>query len=188
MTTRSLVSQRLSRFATATKAINLHLAVASSRLISVLSIDSPPNSFVQHDPRLDRRNRSFASTATSANTTPSDASNVSEGEFEDLAENLLAGLESAIDRASLQLNPEEVSSSYGVLTIDLGKRGIWVINKQTPNKQIWWSSPVSGPRRFRYDTTDKKWHWTRDEKVTLDGLLSKELDQVSPGLNVVFRV
>lgn len=24
----------------------------------------------------------------------------------------------------------------------------YVLNKQPPNKQIWWSSPVSGPKRF----------------------------------------
>ena len=37
----------------------------------------------------------------------------------------------------------------GVLTVRLGGRpGTYVINKQTPNKQLWLSSPVSGPARF----------------------------------------
>ena len=26
----------------------------------------------------------------------------------------------------------------------------WVLNKQAPNKQIWLSSPLSGPMRFEY--------------------------------------
>ncbi len=30
----------------------------------------------------------------------------------------------------------------GVLTVKLGKLGTYVINKQTPNRQIWWSSPI----------------------------------------------
>lgn len=30
----------------------------------------------------------------------------------------------------------------GVLTIKLGKRGTFVLNKQAPNRQIWLSSPV----------------------------------------------
>jgi len=30
----------------------------------------------------------------------------------------------------------------GVLTVKLGRRGTYVINKQTPNRQIWLSSPV----------------------------------------------
>jgi frataxin len=33
--------------------------------------------------------------------------------------------------------------------VRLGKHGTYVINKQTPNRQVWLSSPVSGP--FRYD-------------------------------------
>ena len=37
----------------------------------------------------------------------------------------------------------------GVLTVKLGGGyGTYVINKQTPNKQLWLSSPVSGPARF----------------------------------------
>ena len=27
-------------------------------------------------------------------------------------------------------------------------KGTWVINKQPPNRQVWLSSPISGPRRF----------------------------------------
>jgi len=35
----------------------------------------------------------------------------------------------------------------------------WVINKQTPNRQLWWSSPISGPRRYEY--TSHQWRHTR---------------------------
>ena len=41
----------------------------------------------------------------------------------------------------------------GVLNINLGKLGFWVLNKQSPNKQIWWSSPISGPRRYEHIRT-----------------------------------
>ncbi|EFA75218.1 frataxin [Heterostelium album PN500] len=51
----------------------------------------------------------------------------------------------------------DVETSDGVLTINLGKNGTYVINKQTPNRQIWWSSPISGPKRFNYDTISKQW-------------------------------
>lgn len=30
----------------------------------------------------------------------------------------------------------------GVLKIDLGSDGTWVLNRQIPNRQIWWSSPI----------------------------------------------
>lgn len=36
----------------------------------------------------------------------------------------------------------------GVMTVKLGSLGTYVINKQTPNRQIWMSSPLSGPVRY----------------------------------------
>ena len=33
-------------------------------------------------------------------------------------------------------------SQQGVLTLRLGDKGTYVINKQTPNRQIWFSSPI----------------------------------------------
>ena len=30
----------------------------------------------------------------------------------------------------------------GVLSINMGSKGAYVINKQSPNKQIWWASPI----------------------------------------------
>eukprot|EP00124_Ichthyophonus_hoferi_P003032 Ihof_evm3s238 gene=Ihof_evmTU3s238 len=36
----------------------------------------------------------------------------------------------------------DVSYESGVLTVDLGATGTYVINKQSPNKQIWLSSPI----------------------------------------------
>lgn len=40
-------------------------------------------------------------------------------------------------------------SQQGVLNIIVGDRGTWVLNKQSPNRQIWWSSPI----RWVYSTT-----------------------------------
>lgn len=48
-------------------------------------------------------------------------------------ENLLDGIDA--DDADVEL-------SQGVLNLNLGSIGTYVINKQTPNKQIWVSSPV----------------------------------------------
>lgn len=36
----------------------------------------------------------------------------------------------------------------GVFTIVHPDKGTYVLNKQPPNKQIWLSSPISGPKRF----------------------------------------
>ncbi|GMI37219.1 hypothetical protein TrCOL_g9605 [Triparma columacea] len=66
----------------------------------------------------------------------------------------------------------------GVLNVTLGKAGTWVINKQTPNKQIWWSSPVSGPLRFEW--VEGEWRGTRDG-VILRELLEEEVEDATGG-------
>ena len=44
--------------------------------------------------------------------------------------------------------PPPPGLQQGVLTVRLGDFGTYVINKQTPNRQIWMSSPLSGPVRY----------------------------------------
>ena len=52
---------------------------------------------------------------------------------------------------------EEAAYSDGVLNIEMRGKKYYVLNKQTPNKQIWLSSPISGPSRFEYETEKKVW-------------------------------
>lgn len=49
------------------------------------------------------------------------------------------------ERARANSRAFEVSTcgKAGVLTLKLGDKGTYVINKQPPNKQIWLSSPIS---------------------------------------------
>ncbi|PPQ90470.1 hypothetical protein CVT25_014988 [Psilocybe cyanescens] len=72
---------------------------------------------------------------------------------------------------------QEVDYHSGVLTLNLGQYGTYVINKQPPNKQIWLSSPRSGPKRYDYHGDTQSWVYTRDGS-TLDGLLSEELTDI----------
>lgn len=65
----------------------------------------------------------------------------------------------------------------GVLTINLAEKGTYVLNKQTPNRQIWWSSPISGPKRYYYDAKSRDWLNTRDDSRLLD-LLRDELNEL----------
>jgi frataxin len=74
----------------------------------------------------------------------------------------------------------------GVLTLSLGPDvGTYVINKQPPNKQIWLSSPKTGPKRYDYvilgegqhekqDTATGDWVYLRDG-TTLSDLLTEEI-------------
>ncbi|XP_064077817.1 frataxin, mitochondrial-like isoform X1 [Macrobrachium nipponense] len=69
----------------------------------------------------------------------------------------------------------DVLYSSGVLTLNLGEVGTYVINKQSPNKQIWFSSPFSGPKR--YDYIDGVWIYKHDG-ISLHDCLSDELSEV----------
>jgi len=97
-------------------------------------------------------------------------------DYDARADRLLASLEQALDHPDLEA--EELSNAMGVLTLSLGKRGTWVINKQKPNAQVWWSSPVSGPKRFAFDTAKREWVSTRDDKTALFRLLQDEIKSV----------
>nr|XP_060618223.1 frataxin, mitochondrial [Anolis sagrei ordinatus] len=105
-----------------------------------------------------------------------DKSSLDETTYEKLAEETLESLMDFFDDlADKPFTPEEYDVSFGsgVLTVKLGgNMGTYVINKQTPNKQIWLSSPNSGPKR--YDWTGKKWVYSHDG-ISLHELLAKEL-------------
>ncbi|XP_027526537.1 frataxin, mitochondrial [Neopelma chrysocephalum] len=107
--------------------------------------------------------------------TLSDTSSLDETTYEKLAEETLDSLADFFeDLTDKPFTPEDydVSLGSGVLTVKLGgDMGTYVINKQTPNRQIWLSSPTSGPKR--YDWTGRNWVYSHD-RVSLHELLSKE--------------
>ena len=103
---------------------------------------------------------------TSSATTLNAYHEASDNKLEELSDKLESALEDRYDQGA------DVSLSNGVLTAVVDDQHTFVINKQTPNRQIWLSSPISGPRRF--DFIEGKWV-DKLEKVELDTLLSKEL-------------
>jgi len=69
----------------------------------------------------------------------------------------------------------DVYLSSGVLTVNIGGDfGTYVINKQTPNRQIWLSSPKSGPKR--YDYVNGRWIYSHTGE-DMNELLSKEFSE-----------
>ncbi|KAI9726831.1 MAG: Mitochondrial chaperone Frataxin [Chrysothrix sp. TS-e1954] len=80
----------------------------------------------------------------------------------------------------------DVEYNQGVLNLLTPGKGTYVLNKQPPNKQIWLSSPLSGPKRYDWvvmgDSMQQKeggghggeWVYLRDGS-TLRSLLKLEL-------------
>jgi len=89
-------------------------------------------------------------------------------------------LESLSDRfedllqAAEGMQDADVSLSNGVLNVHIPDFGTYVINKQGPNRQIWLSSPASGPARFDFSPAERKWIYRRSGK-SLHELLDREI-------------
>lgn len=88
-------------------------------------------------------------------------------------------------RASFPRLTQSRTPQAGVLNVVFPPAGTYVLNKQPPNKQIWLSSPISGPKRYDYvvlgESMHQKegaglddWVYLRDG-TTLTALLRKEL-------------
>lgn len=52
-----------------------------------------------------------------------------------------------------------------------------VINTQTPNRQLWYSSTLSGPQRFDY-VSDKK-EWINQGGSKIEDVFLKDIKQIS---------
>jgi frataxin len=70
---------------------------------------------------------------------------------------------------------EDANYSDGVLNIEMRGKKYYVLNKQTPNKQIWLSSPISGPSRFEYSDQKTWFHYRTNEDLL--HLLNTEFNQ-----------
>jgi frataxin len=56
-----------------------------------------------------------------------------------------------------------------VLNISVPAIGTFVLNKQPPNKQIWLSSPISGPKRFDWIVEGDRMHEKQDTREFVNG-------------------
>ncbi|KDQ63865.1 hypothetical protein JAAARDRAFT_29917 [Jaapia argillacea MUCL 33604] len=147
--------------------------VLKSRPLSIPAVLACRRAAVSPPYRPPRRNYATPPPQTSA--VPWDAEFSYHAVSDVTMSQLLDELERLVDE---QGEPEwEVEYSSGVLTLKLGDHGTYVVNKQPPNKQIWLSSPLSGPKRYDYIRSHDAWIYSRDQK-SLGALLEEELSQV----------
>ncbi|KAH0607791.1 uncharacterized protein H6S33_002825 [Morchella sextelata] len=94
-------------------------------------------------------------------------------DYHKVSEGTLEGILESVEAVAEKRTDVDVEYSAGVLTITV-PQGTYVINKQPPNRQIWISSPITGPNRFDWDPINYVWVSSRD-KATLGGVLKKEI-------------
>ncbi|PWN35110.1 Frataxin [Meira miltonrushii] len=109
---------------------------------------------------------------------------ISEDEYHEVADTCLDSLTDSLEQLveaydGPDADDYEAEYSSGVLTLRLGSHGTYVINKQPPNKQIWFSSPTSGPKRFDYDSEHNEWFMHKDgEEWNFRNILNRELSEI----------
>ncbi|KAF7805852.1 frataxin, mitochondrial [Senna tora] len=138
-----------------------------------------------HPPSPSSSSRSFCSPSFNLNgesqgpTAIDYRSLLQEDEFHRLADSTIHDLQEKFEDYGDTVEVDGFDIDYGndVLTIKLGDLGTYVLNKQTPNRQIWLSSPVSGPSRFDWDQDAKSWIYRRN-KANLYKVLEVELEQL----------
>ncbi|KAG9500993.1 hypothetical protein J7337_006675 [Fusarium musae] len=110
---------------------------------------------------------------------------ITEQEYHDLADEYLDNVVSKFEELQDQREDIDVDFSAGVLSISWPDKGTYIINKQPPNKQIWLSSPISGPKRYDWclfgegqnekeGTAVGDWIYVRDGS-SLNQVFSEEL-------------
>ncbi|KAL4569795.1 hypothetical protein LXL04_025438 [Taraxacum kok-saghyz] len=102
-----------------------------------------------------------------------------EDEFHKLADTTINDLLEKIEEYGDSVDIDGFDIDYGnqVLTVKFGDLGTYVLNKQTPNRQIWMSSPVSGPSRFDWDQNGEGWIYRRTKAKLLE-TLENEIQQL----------
>lgn len=109
----------------------------------------------------------------------SQGTTLSERDFELVCEETLDSLNDVFEdlaESDLTSDDYDVLFANGVITVQMGSgHGTYVINKQTPNKQIWLSSPISGPKR--YDFKEGTWIYKHDG-VSLHDTLTMEVSSM----------
>ncbi|KAK0705581.1 hypothetical protein B0H67DRAFT_498660 [Lasiosphaeris hirsuta] len=102
---------------------------------------------------------------------------ISDSEYHAAADEFMERLLNHLEELEDARDDVDVEYSAGVLNIRFGPDiGTYVVNKQPPNKQIWLSSPKSGPKRYDYvllgdgqndkqETACGEWLYLRDNST-----------------------
>lgn len=114
------------------------------------------------------------STTTDGQDTPVEVDQLSTHEYHKVSDEFMELLTDHLEDLAEEFPQIDAEYSHGVLNLELPPNGSYVINKQPPNKQIWVSSPVSGPDRF--DLIGGRWVSLRN-KWTLGDLLRNEVSE-----------
>ncbi|CAI0550355.1 unnamed protein product [Linum tenue] len=155
----------------------------SSRILLLQATNSRCSRFDFKIADVSASSRSFCSSSSATDVQGPSAidyrSLLQENEFHELADSTIHDLQEKLEEYGDTVQVDGFDIDYGneVLTLKLGELGTYVLNKQTPNRQLWLSSPLSGPSRFDWDRDAEAWVYRRT-KSNLIEVLESELKQL----------
>ncbi|KAL8765667.1 MAG: hypothetical protein Q9209_007347 [Squamulea sp. 1 TL-2023] len=128
---------------------------AEMRLVRRIGVIRRVSSQRSGDGELQQRRTFSTSTQrpASSSVAPSTPEPITIDEFHRLADHYIDLLVSKLEELQEERRDVDCEYSAGVLNLEFPPAGTYVFNKQPPNKQIWLSSPISGPKRYDYVVT-----------------------------------
>ncbi|PYI22530.1 Frataxin [Aspergillus japonicus CBS 114.51] len=99
----------------------------------------------------------------------SEPSPLTDGQYHDYAEHYLNTVLEEVESRQEEGSEIEAEYSAGVMNVTVPGVGVYVLNKQPPNKQIWLSSPISGPKRFDWVLEGDQMHEKQDSRPFANG-------------------
>jgi len=100
-----------------------------------------------------------------------------ESAFHEIADITLLHVRDVVEKWIDDNSLDESDSSYenGVVAFTFGTKGTFVLNKQAPSRQLWLSSPRSGPSHYSFSEEAQSWLDTRSGLELLH-FLKEELE------------
>ncbi|KAL1647413.1 Mitochondrial matrix iron chaperone [Diplodia intermedia] len=161
---RSTTTSSAARLCAAVPAANSALRSRSSPIVASSffgrrSLSSSPNT---RSIIPDAENPAPRETEASESVAGVQPTEITDAEYHEHADGYLEILQQKLEDKQDSGEGVEVEYSAGVLTIDKRSIGTYVLNKQPPNKQIWLSSPITGPKRFDWVVRGESMHQKAD--------------------------
>ncbi|PYI02190.1 Frataxin-like domain-containing protein [Aspergillus sclerotiicarbonarius CBS 121057] len=94
---------------------------------------------------------------------------LTDGQYHDYAEHYLNVVQNEIENLQEEGSDMEAEYSAGVMNIIVPGVGTYVLNKQPPNKQIWLSSPISGPKRYDWVVEGDRMYEKQESRPFVNG-------------------
>ena len=99
--------------------------------------------------------------------------------FSEAADRTLQHIHDTVDVWAEDVGIPEYDAALelGVVTISFGSKGAFVLNKQASIRELWLSSPISGPSHYKYCSSTRVWRDTR-QRTDLLSRLEQDINDI----------